>query len=220
MKTKFLVLATLVVAFFSCTQDKLEEISQADSQPTATRPYNALTSKQVVRMLHQYDETRKPILEQGLGFEDTRINHYSIETLENYLAYVKQLSKEKGIKLTGISFVSAAYPKNFEQGTPNYQTFVFMPTTEVEGKNIPFDAVQSTNEKVVTMKDALAKYGYHWKYDSKEDYEAAKNKGVLLQKGLLEKTADTKSVAGNLGHLSPPFDPDPDQSGAGGSGKR
>lgn len=198
------VICAMALVCVSCTQEKLDAV-QAEKVGTASRPYNALTAKQVVQMLAQYDATRKPILQKGLGFEDTRINHYSIETLENYLAYVKQLSKQKGIKLTGISFVSAAYPTNFDHGKENYQTFVFMPTTEINGKNIPFDAVQSTNKKVVTMKQALANYGYNWVYDSKKDYDAAKNESTLLKRGVFTRIADIESSTGNWGHLWPPY---------------
>lgn len=196
-----------MLSIFSCTQEKLDQVQEQTIGKKAIRPYNALTTMQVVKMLEHYDITRKPILENALGFEDTRINYYSIETLENYLAYVKQLSKEKGISVTGLSFVSAAYPKNFDHGTENHQTFIFMPMVEIDGKNIPFDAEASTNGKIVTMKESLASYGYNWVYDSKEDYENRNNISKEIRKKSLYRgyIPDTKSSSGNVAYIKPPY---------------
>lgn len=158
-------------------------------------------------MLEHYDKTRKPVLENALGFEDTRMNYYSIETIENYLDYVKTLAKEKGIKVTGINFISAAYPLDTERGTPNYQTNMFMPTVEINGKNICFDPVHSTKDKIVTMKEMLAKYGYNWVYDTKRDYDS---RNVVLKEVKdnfknRETIEDQMSSAGNLSHKKPPY---------------
>ncbi|WP_435261534.1 hypothetical protein [Tenacibaculum sp. nBUS_03] len=158
-------------------------------------------------MLKYYDKTRKPILENALGFEDTRMNYYSIETIENYFDYAKALAKEKGIKVTGINFISAAYPVDTERGIPNYQTNMFMPTVEINGKNICFDPVQSTRDKIVTMKEMLSYYGYNWVYDSKEDYVNRNNlpkteKQNFRSRDVLE---DKMSSAGNLSHIKPPY---------------
>ena len=81
------------------------------------------------------------------------------------------MSEEKGIKLTGINIVSASYPENTLHGVPNYQTVMFMPTTEINGHNIAFAPEVSKNGKIITMKEILGKYGYNWIYDTKEDYE-------------------------------------------------
>ena len=112
-----------------------------------------ITYKEIIERLEDYDKTRKPVLEAALGYEDARINYYSIETLENYIAYVKQLSKEKGIEFTGINFVAGAYPKDGNYGTPGYQHIMFMPTANINGNNIGFDPMLSTNEKIVTIKE-------------------------------------------------------------------
>ncbi|MGG8496686.1 hypothetical protein ACQY1Q_09730 [Tenacibaculum sp. TC6] len=207
MKNKFLLVATLAaVVFTSCTQDKLEEAPKQE-EARISRPYNALNYKELVPMLEHYDQTRKPVLEKALGYEDTRMNYYSIETIENYLTYVKNLAKEKGIKLTGINFVSAAYPNKTSHGVPNYQNLIFMPTTEVNGKNICFDPVQSTTDKVVTVKEMLAHYGYKWVYDSKEDYENRNKSDKELQQKKVYRNSmtDLESGTGNRGQISPPY---------------
>ncbi|WP_093674164.1 hypothetical protein [Tenacibaculum sp. MAR_2009_124] len=207
MKNK-LMLAFMAIALtmVSCSQDRIEEPSQ-DETANVSRPYNALNYLELVPMLEHYDKTRKPVLEKALGFEDTRMNYYSIETLENYIKYVKTLSREKGIKFTGINFVSAAYPENTDHGVPNYQNLLFMPTTEIGGKNICFDPVQSTSEKTVTVKEMLASYGYNWVYDSKEDYDNRNKTNGLVKRNSQNrsKSTDVESGAGNRGQISPPY---------------
>ncbi len=207
MKNK-LMLAFMAIALtmVSCSQDRIEEPSQNEIAEVS-RPYNALNYLELVPMLEHYDKTRKPVLEEALGFEDTRMNYYSIETIENYLKYVKTLSREKGIKFTGINFVSAAYPENTGHGVPNYQNLLLMPTTEINGKNICFDPVQSTPEKIVTVKEMLASYRYNWVYDSKEDYDNRNKPNELVQRNFQNRSKSNyvESGAGNRGQISPPY---------------
>ncbi|WP_075344015.1 hypothetical protein [Tenacibaculum agarivorans] len=205
IKIVAIALLTSAVTFIACQKD--EETVNPTAEAEVERPWNMLSYKEMIERLEDYDKTRKPVLEQALGYEDTRINFYSIETLENYIAYVKQLSKEKGIELTGINFVSGAYPKNADYGTPGYQSIMLMPTTTINGKNISFDPVQSTTEKVVTMKQIFANYGYNWVYDSKEDYENRNVANKEIQDNLAKRAqkSDLESAGSNFGKVTPPY---------------
>jgi len=206
IKIVAIALLTCAVTFIACQKD--EETVNPAVEAEVERPWNMLSYKEMIERLEDYDKTRKPVLEQALGYEDTRINFYSIETLENYIAYVKQLSKEKGIELTGINFVSGTYPKDANYGTPGYQHFMFMPTTTINGKNIAFDPVHSTTKEVVTMKQMLASYGYNWVYDSKEDYEKRDVVNKQLQVNFLKRgeTSDLESAGANFGNAAPPYE--------------
>ena len=87
-KTLLLVVCALVLCACSNQESDLE----LDSQAIQTRkPLNLLSAKETASMLFHYDITRKPALEKELGREDTRINYYSIETLENYIKYIKEI---------------------------------------------------------------------------------------------------------------------------------
>lgn len=200
------LMASAILCLASCSQDKTEDVLAEKTEKTA-KPQNLLMYKEMVAMLEHYDETRKPVLEKALGYEDTRINFFTIETLETYLAYMKKVSEEKGIKLTGINIVSASYPESTNHGTPNYQTTMFMPTTEIDGINIAFAPEVSTGNKIVTMKEMLGSYGYNWVYDSKEDYENRNTttKKLKSNKQSREQKGDIESGAGNYGQLSPPY---------------
>lgn len=200
-----LVVLASTLTFIACQKD--EDSITPPSETTVARPWNMLSYKEMIERLEDYDKTRKPVLEQALGHEDTRVNFYSIETIENYIAYVKQVAKEKGIEVTGINFVSGAYPKNANYGTPGYQHFMFMPTTTINGKNIGFDPVHSSKDNIVTMKEMLASFGYNWVYDSKEDYENRNVVSKQIQSNLVKRSqiTDLKSSGANWGAYSPPL---------------
>ena len=206
MKIVALAMVVSVVSFVGCQKD--EDTVNANLEETSVgRPWNMISYKGMIERLEYYDKTRKPVLENALGFEDTRINYYSIETIENYIKYVKQLSKEKGIELTGINFVSGAYPKEASYGTPGYQHFIFMPTTNINGRNIGFDPALSTKDNIVTIKEKLADFGYNWVYDNQEDYNNRDKVSDKIQINYNNRatTNDLESVGGNLGTLCPPY---------------
>ncbi len=205
-RIKVVMLTVLVsaVTFVACQKDEVPVNSSSQTQ--VERPWNMISYKEIIERLEDYDKTRKPVLEAALGYEDARINYYSIETLENYIAYVKQLSKEKGIEFTGINFVAGAYPKDGNYGTPGYQHIMFMPTANINGNNIGFDPMLSTNEKIVTIKEMLTSYGYNWVYDSKEDYKNRNivNRTVLNNFTKRKDIKDINSSSSNFGELRPP----------------
>lgn len=207
IKMMAFALVASVVTFVACQKDE-ETVSDNFETETVAKPWNMISYKGMIERLEHYDATRKPVLEQALGFEDTRINYYSLETIENYIAYVKQLSQEKGIEFTGINFVSGAYPEDADYGTPNYQHIMFVPTTNVEGKEISFDPVQSSKGDVVTIKEMLASYGYNWVYDSKEDYENRNVVSKEIQENFAKraKTTDLDSGNANVSNIAPPYE--------------
>ena len=64
------------------------------------------------RELHDnWCKKRGKRLQKKLGFEDAREFHWSVAELEEYLAYVKQESKEQGITDPGIRIYLGAYSK-------------------------------------------------------------------------------------------------------------
>ncbi|MCH2035049.1 MAG: hypothetical protein MK202_16185 [Tenacibaculum sp.] len=207
MKIVALAMVVSVVSFVGCQKDE-DTVNTNVEEASVERPWNMISYKGMIERLEYYDKTRKPVLENALGFEDTRINYYSIETIENYIKYVKQLSKEKGIELTGINFVSGAYPKEASYGTPGYQHFIFMPTTNINGRNIGFDPALSTKDNIVTIKEKLSDFGYNWVYDSNEDYNNRNNisKDILKNYSNRNGTPDLDSGSANVTNIAPPYE--------------
>lgn len=167
------------------------------------RPDIALTYAELAAMLNQYDETKREVLQKAHGKEDTRVNFFKIEDLKAYLAYVEKLSKEKGIKLTGINIISAAYPNDHHDSIKrNYQTLILMPTTSIDGKdNVSFDPLNSKKGTPVTLAEMLMRYGYSWSYDGELKAGSANE----MRMGQSGGNGEGLSSGANRAGISPPL---------------
>ncbi|WP_420551690.1 hypothetical protein [Tenacibaculum aiptasiae] len=170
------------------------------------RTSEMLDYKEIVSMLRNYDTTRIAPLEKALGYEDSRINTYDFKQFRKYLGRIKNLSKKAGIKISGISFISAAMPDYNGTGR-SYQDLIYIPTTIVDGKEVAFDPLQSYEQgKLVTFKEMLAKNGYNWIYNSTEDFTKGKREDNNYSIELMsDDPSKDLSGAGNRGTLSPPY---------------
>ncbi len=210
MKTNRLALvgAIIVMGLLGSCQKKCDCDNQSFTPPDGTfcytdegRQKEMLNYSEIVDMLTEYNKTRQIPLEKALGYQDTRINNFNFEQFKKYLGYIEHLSDSAKIKITGISFVSAAKANYLGEGK-SYQSLIYMPTTLINGKQVAFDPVQSVKQgKLVTVKQILAKYNYNWPYGKKMNSEQMK---VMHQKSTL-KEDDLESGAGNKGQLSPPM---------------
>ena len=161
---------------------------------------------EIVNMLRNYDTTRIAPLEKALGYEDSRINTYNFKQFRRYLGRVKNLSRKAGIKVTGLSFISAAKPDYNGTGR-SYQDLIYIPTTTIDGKQVAFDPLQSFEQgKLVTFKEMLAKNGYNWIYNTTEDFNKGKREDYDYSIEELPKDPSKEpSGAGNKGYLQPPY---------------
>lgn len=75
--------------------------------------------------------TRGKEIARGQGYEDTREFWYSLDELQEYLDYVREKSKEQGIKKPGIRFYLGVYTKT--KGKNGYSTIFLSPTKEKSG---------------------------------------------------------------------------------------
>lgn len=204
MKTIKFFLATVVAvaSFMSCSQDKTEDVIAEKTAKTA-KPQNLLMYKEMVAMLEHYDQTRKPVLEKALGYEDTRVNTYPIQQLKDYIGYIENLCAQKNIPLTGVNIISAAYPEK-QSGTKEagYQTLIFMPTTTINGEEfVAFDPLKSNKGVPATFKSILAKRGYNWPYDNSKVAKEEQKAGVVS----LRVTEDEDSSGANRMRPVPPY---------------
>ncbi|MDY0780943.1 hypothetical protein [Tenacibaculum sp. IB213877] len=207
----------------SCKQEKcdcenqkidVESIEGYFCYPAAeSRPPVALNYKEIVNMLTKYDTTRIQPLKDALGYYDSRINTYDFNNFVHYLNYIKKKSKKAKIKISGISFIYAA-KSNYNDTGKSYQDLIYIPTTTINGNQIPFDAVLSAErDSLVTFKAALAENGYKWIYDSKDDFENGRSQEKnhnFLSREKSQVSSNTvldaeDSGAGNVAHLRPPY---------------
>ncbi|WP_428742623.1 hypothetical protein [Tenacibaculum sp.] len=221
-----LLFLTLVMSFaVSCekTDSKCDCDDWRSQVPEGTFCYSdegrtkeMLNYKEIVAMLSNYDRTRIAPVEKTLGYEDTRANTFDFVQFKKYLAHVENMSKKANVKITGISFISAAKP-DYKGTGKTYQNLIYIPTTTINGKQIAFDPVQSAKQgKLVTFKEMLVSNGYKWIYDTKEEFEKGKRDDYNYNIRVLREnkanfvsalTLDEESLsgAGNQGQLSPPF---------------
>jgi len=198
----FYALALSVLMFsYSCN----DYAGGSDGIPKG-RPDIALTYPELVSMLEHYDETRKKPLAGVRGDEDTRVNFLKIEDLKQYIAYVEKEARKKKIKVTGINFISAAYPNNYsEQEKQNYQTIIMMPATTIDGEEgVSFDPLKSERGKPASLKEILANfYNYNWHYDqitiNKSKSKKSRSRSVQKSGG------DDLSSGGNKMGTTPPM---------------
>ncbi len=168
------------------------------------RPDIALTYPELISMLQHYDETKKEPIKQIFGKEDTRINFFKIEDLKAYIAYVEKESAKKKIKLTGINFISAAYPSNYkDKNKQNYQTLIMMPTTTInKEEGVSFDPLKSEKGIPKSLKEILMSYNsYNWYYD-KVQVKNITSRGVSKS---AKNGGDDLSAGANRAGISPPL---------------
>lgn len=221
----FLMLTLSVLLFaYSCkkespkpdpVKDPVEDVE--DDTKSVKQPSILLTYSELAQILKHYDRTRKPALMKQMGGkkEDARIQFISLRELKQYIRYIERQARRKDIKLTGINFISGAYPKGFNEHTKksDYQTLIMMPATTI-GKEemVSIDLNKSEVGKPLTLTELLKKYnGYNWYYDGADGSGFGTANGVNIERKaaikILERNAlqdDDISSAGNRMKPSPP----------------
>lgn len=178
------------------------------------RTKEMLNYPSIVSMLENYDVSRIAPIQEAIGYEDARMFNFNFMQLKKYFGHIENLSKKAKIEVTGISFISAV-TKDVGRTKHGYKTLIYIPTTNVNGKEIMFDPMQSYKQgRLVTLKEMLGEFGYNWVYDSKEDYT---NRGEKLANNTKKKSTEVisnerasmgdfdQSGAGNFGTIAPPY---------------
>ena len=82
-----------------------------------------LISLEKARELNKnYNDTRAALHQQKLGKEDANAVWYSLQELENYIAYIKKQGVEKGYDVDGIRLYMGVYPSTDEASKAGYTT--------------------------------------------------------------------------------------------------
>lgn len=210
MKINRLVLfLSIGMISFLTSCEKKQECPNNFTPPAGTFTYSdegrtneMLNYPQIIAMLTEYDKTRTIYLEKALGYEDTRMVNFDFDQFKKYLGHIENLSDSAKVKITGISFVSAA-DAHYGSANKSYQSLIYVPTTTINRKQVAFDPVQSVEQgRLVTLNEMLTKYGYKWPSDKVSN---SKKEMLKMQN---EKSIDTigeRSGLGNKGTLSPPM---------------
>ncbi len=95
------------------------------------KPKKCISVEEARKEQDEWVKTRGKDIREAEGYEDTREFWYSVDELQEYLDYVKEKSKEQGVKKPGIRFYLGAYPKTSEK--KSYTTMFLSPTKETQG---------------------------------------------------------------------------------------
>lgn len=93
-------------------------------------PEYSIPIEQANLLQDHYIETRAGILEDTLGFVDTRDFQFSLETIKEYIAYVEQEAAKQGKTGLGLRVHFGVYPQQGDYPNPGYSTVFFVPTAQ------------------------------------------------------------------------------------------
>ena len=128
-----LILLGIIVFFLF---DKCTGTEKQLTGETEELKEHLISYKEAQVLENEYIDVRYAIINDSLFKDskrkDTREFWFSMETMEQYLAYVKREAKDKGYTDLGLRIYFAAYPKDFKdpRGDPGFSTVFIVPTTE------------------------------------------------------------------------------------------
>lgn len=113
-------------------------------------PSQTISLDQAQRLQEEYVRTRSEIVNKTLGFEDTRDFWFSLDSVEQYIRYVRSESKKQGLEDLGLRIFYAAYPKESKEEWPNpgFSTVIIVPThgkPDLGNGFLPSPPVQKTS---------------------------------------------------------------------------
>ncbi len=118
-----IIILLLIIAFLFWTI-----LKGGDTSP----PEQTITFEEAKILEEAYQRSRTPILTEGLGFEDTRDFWFSLETIDQYLRYVKAEGKKLGKTDLGIRIYLGVYPEEGGYPQPGLSTVFFVPTSSTQ----------------------------------------------------------------------------------------
>lgn len=92
------------------------------------KPKKCISVDEARKQQDEWVKTRGKDIAKYQGHEDTREFWYSLDELQEYLDYVREKSKEQGVKKPGIRFYLGAYPTTGKE--KGYSTMFLAPTKE------------------------------------------------------------------------------------------
>jgi len=136
---------------------------------------NLLTMRNAAKYIDNYARFRKNFKQEGIKLVESI--QFSIESMEDYLHYVKSLSELKGIRVSGIRVVNAAFPSDHEdEGKSNQHTVLFIPTyCNEKGEHQAFDPLYIKDGKPMDLGELLENSGAA----RDEKYQNSKSKKMV-----------------------------------------
>ncbi|MBW2936622.1 hypothetical protein KXJ69_00800 [Aureisphaera sp. CAU 1614] len=118
-----------------------------------TPPVQTISFEEANRLEETYKKTRAAILNDTLGYEDTREFWFSLDTIKKYISYIEQEGTRMGKKNLGLRVYLGAYPSQGNYPDPGYSTVFMVPTVKSEGNPLKqgFLPVEDTHENLDSL---------------------------------------------------------------------
>jgi hypothetical protein len=116
------LMSTIIVLTIFC-------VSCNDKTITREQPQQLITSELAKDLNQRYIEERHKLISTTIGKEDATAIWYSINELENYIAYLKAQGLQKGYDVKGIRFYLGVYPQNATYAEKAGLTTIFLAPT-------------------------------------------------------------------------------------------
>lgn len=111
-------------------------------------PQKCIPVEEARELQNNWKKSRGKAIEAGQGYEDTREFWYSLDELQEYLDYVREKSKEQGVKNPGIRFYLSAYSKLPKK--KSFTTIFLAPTRENEDE-VEVEEVNENNYEIAPL---------------------------------------------------------------------
>ncbi|MCM5664143.1 hypothetical protein [Galbibacter mesophilus] len=116
--------------YFLSSSDETVQSSQ-ESVEEIERPEKCLTKSEAEALRQNYDNAIQPLYLQQKGIAHAKDFWWTVEDLENYLAFVKQEANQKGYSNLGIRFRLGKYGEGHKNGSV---TLFMQPTGVLKSK--------------------------------------------------------------------------------------
>lgn len=109
-------------------------------------PSQLITKQEAIQLCANYKNLRSNVVSAAIGFDDANAIWYSLEELENYIAYVKSEAATKNYVVDGIRLYLGVYPKDTNLGNKSEKTTIFL--TPTGRKEIDNDIVLTSSADI------------------------------------------------------------------------
>jgi len=127
-------------------------------EPIVNPPAQTISVEEANRLEETYKVTRAAILNDTLGYEDTREFWFPLDTLKKYIDYIEYEGAKMGKSNLGIRIYLGAYPSQGNYPDPGYSTVFLVPTAGMGNNPLKrgFFPMEDTQENL----DSLSPLNY------------------------------------------------------------
>jgi hypothetical protein len=117
------ILGALAMYFYCCS-----DMQKSSEETVLVKPSGVITPAQAMALDANWTKSRKRAVDSAAGRPDNRSSWWSLEDIQNYLAYAENQADSLGYEMNGIRVYLGVYPNNALDGKADYTTMFIVPT--------------------------------------------------------------------------------------------